>query len=187
MVTRIAALFPGIGYNKSMPLLYHAGKLALQQDFKVKALDFKGFPTRLKGNRDAMMQAFSVAVAQAEEQLRFIDFPVYDDVVFISKSVGTVAAAIYAAKYHVPARQLYFTPLEQTFSLVEAGNGLVFHGTADSWASTAAVTEGCETKQLTLKTIPDANHSLETGNVSADLAALSGIMEDVEQFLRQSA
>ncbi|MBQ9633341.1 MAG: alpha/beta hydrolase, partial [Lachnospiraceae bacterium] len=124
MIAKIAVLFPGIGYTKNHPLLYYSGKLAQQYDYKVKALEFSGFPHKLKGNREAMMTAFQTAVGQAEEQLRFIDFSAYSEVVFISKSIGTVAASIYAAKYKVPARQLYFTPLEQTFSLIEDGNGL---------------------------------------------------------------
>lgn len=187
MTNKIAVLFPGIGYDRNRPLLYHSGKLAEQLGYKVKALAFGGFPPKLKGNREALMESFRIAVNQSEEQLKFIDFAAYDDIVFISKSIGTVAAAIYAAKHNVPARQLYFTPLEHTFSLVADGNGLVFHGTADSWVDTEAVTAGCIDKHLTLKTVLGANHSLESGSVFSDLSDLTLIMEDVDLFLRKQA
>ena len=183
MTSKIAVIFPGIGYHKNKPLLYHSAKLAAQHGFKVKALEFSGFPQKLKGNREAMMKSFQLAIAQSEDQLKFIDFPAYDDVVFISKSIGTVAAAIYATKHEVPARQLYFTPLEQTFSLIQDGNGLVFHGTADSWVDTEAVTAGCLEKRLTLKTVLGSNHSLESDDVFANLQDLLVIMEDVNRFL----
>ncbi len=183
MISRIAVIFPGIGYNKNRPLLYHSGKLALQHGFKVKALEFGGFPTKIKGDREALMKAFSIAVAQSEDQLKYIDFEAYEDIVFISKSVGTVAAAVYAAKHNVPARQLYYTPLEHTFSLMEDHNGLVFHGTADTWVNTEAVEEGCKEKHLILKTILGANHSLESEDVFANLQDLFVILKDVNRFL----
>ena len=185
MTKKIAVLFPGIGYNKHRPLLYHSGKLAIQYGFKLKALEFSGFPQKLKGNREALMRSFQIAVAQSEDQLKFIDFSAYDDVVFISKSIGTVAAAIYAAKHNIPARQIYFTPLEHSFSLMADGNGLVFHGTADSWVNSDSVEEKCLEKHLTLKTVLAANHSLETDDVFSDLQDLSIIMEDVSLFLRK--
>ncbi|MBR1629275.1 MAG: alpha/beta hydrolase [Lachnospiraceae bacterium] len=185
MISRIAVLFPGIGYTKNHPLLYHSGKLAQQYGYKVKALEFSGFPHKLKGNREALMTSFQIAVGQAEDQLKFIDFPAYNEIVFISKSIGTVAAAIYSTKHQVPARQLYFTPLEQTFSLIEDHNGLIFHGTADSWVNTDVVLESCERKRLRLKTILGANHSLESEDVFSNLQDLQLIIEDVGRFLRK--
>ncbi len=184
MINRISVLFPGVGYNKHRSLLYYSGKMAEQYDYKIKSLEFTGFPFRLKTDRDALMKAFQIVVAQSEKQLKFIDFSAYDDIVFISKSIGTVAASIYAQKYNIPARQLYFTPLEHSFSLIEDGNGLVFHGTNDSWVDTPIVEEKCLEKHLTLKIIESGNHSLETGNVFADLKELSVIMEDVNLFLK---
>ena len=68
MISRIAVLFPGIGYTKNHPLLYHSGKLAQQYGYKVKALEFSGFPHKLKGNREALMTSFQIAVGQAEDQ-----------------------------------------------------------------------------------------------------------------------
>ena len=184
MISRIAVIFPGIGYNKNRPLLYHSGKLAMQHGFKVKALEFSGFPQKIKGDREALMKAFSIAVAQSEDQLKFIDFEAYDDIVFISKSIGTVAAAIYATKHNVKARQLYYTPLEHTLSLMEDHNGLVFHGTADTWVNTGAIEEGCANKHLILKTVLGANHSLESDDVFANLQDLFVILKDVDHFLK---
>ena len=185
MTSKIAVLFPGIGYNKYRPLLYHSGKLAEQFGYKLKTLEFSGFPHRLKGDREALMKSFQIAVSQSEDQLKFIDFSAYEDIVFISKSIGTVAAAVFAAKHNLHARQLYFTPLEHSFSVMEDGNGLVFHGTADSWVNTAAVEEKCIEKHLTLKTVLAANHSLETGDALSDLQDLTIIMEEVSLFLRK--
>ena len=179
----IAVLFPGIGYHKDKPLLYHSGKLAAAHDYKVKSLEFSGFPQKLRGNREALMQSFQIAVSQAEDQLKFIDFSAYDDIVFISKSIGTVAAAVYAGKHSIPARHIYFTPLEQTFGLMADSSGIVFHGTADTWADPETVIRGCEGRHLTYHTFKGLSHSLECEDVFENLRQLLKIMETVDQFL----
>ena len=183
MFAKIAVIFPGVGYNKYMPLLYFSNKLAAGKGFKVKSLDFKGFPQRLKGDREAMMYSFQLAISQAEEQLRFISFKDYEDVVFISKSIGSVAASIYATKHFVPARQLYFTPLEQAFSLMKDENGIVFCGSDDTWVNKDLVISECEKKHLELHTIENVGHSLENEDLPTSLRDFADIMTIVDRFL----
>ncbi len=186
MSYKIAVLFPGIGYTKNHPLLYYSGKLALSLDYKLKTLSFSGFPRVPKGDRDALLSCFQIAREQAEQQLRFIDFGAYDDIVFISKSIGTVAASVYAKKHSVPARHIYFTPLEQTFSLIEEPGALVYHGTNDPWVNTDTVRYSCEKRGLVLKTIENANHSLETDDVYTNINNLKTVIYEVEEYLQGS-
>ena len=128
---KLAVIFPGIGYHTDKPLLYYSKKIARQHDFEIVEVGFHGLDTAAPLDRKTMLYAFALASMEVQEQLEAVDFASYDEVVFVSKSIGTVAASVYAARNHVHARQVYFTPLEQTFSLVEEGNGLVFFGEED--------------------------------------------------------
>ena len=61
-----------------------------------------------------MEKAFFSAVEQAEEILKDVDFSAYDDILFISKSVGTAVSAAYARE----------TSSENEKHLLYAGGGL---------------------------------------------------------------
>lgn len=90
-----------------------------------------------------MLEAFNKALQYSKEQLDKIDFNVYDEVLFISKSVGTAVAAAYAKNNKINARQIYYTPVAESFEVI-GENGIVFHGTADPWVDTDIVRNECE-------------------------------------------
>lgn len=130
-----------------------------------------------------MLEAFNKAIVQAEEQLKGTDFASCEDVIFASKSIGTVAASIYASKHNVPARQVYFTPFKQTFSLAQEGNGLVFFGDRDKWIDTDTIRDLCSSKKLNYRIIEGADHALETGRVHVDVENINKIIQEAEDYL----
>lgn len=184
MDAKIAVLFPGIGYNTDKPLLYHSAKIAADHDYKIKRLEFSGFPRNVSNDRAALLKAYAIAGAQSREQLKFINFSDYDDIVFISKSIGTVGAAVVARQDMVPARHILFTPLDQLFSIIDPGDNLVFSGTNDRFVKPDFIRAECEKKGFTLRSIDGGKHSLETGEAMKDLENLVSIMKDVDDFLR---
>ena len=117
---KLAVLFPGIGYTCDKPLLYYAGKLAQGLGYELKRVEYGNFPAGIKGDQEKMKAAFESALTQTEEILKDVDFAQYEDILFISKSVGTVVAACYRQKYHIACRSISFTPLEETFMFIEA-------------------------------------------------------------------
>ena len=197
MKGKIAVIFPGIGYHSDKPLLYYSKKIARQHGYEIVEVRFNGLDKSVLPGADRlsmpsaddhdarkkMMEAFGTATKEAEEQLAGIDFSGYGDVIFVSKSIGTVAASVFAAREHVPARQVYFTPLEQTFSLVEKGNGLVFFGTEDPFIDTSRIEELCREKDLSYRIFEKGNHSLETGDLQTDLKNMVDVIEESENFL----
>ena len=52
------------------------------------------------------------------EQLKSIEPSACGDIVFVSKSLGTVCAGWLEKEWGVPARQLYLTPLPQTLDCI---------------------------------------------------------------------
>lgn len=181
--TKLAVIFPGIGYHTDKPLLYYSKKIARQNGFEIMEIKFTDLDKSALLNRKSVIELFAKASNQAQAQLEGIDFSAYEQIIFISKSIGTVAASVCAARLHIPAKQVYFTPLEQTFSLVEEGNGLVFFGTADQYADVSEIENLCREKRFSYRIFEGANHSLETGDLESDLRNMTGIIAETEDYL----
>ena len=185
---RLAVFFPGIGYTVDKPLLHYSRRLAEKHGFEIRLLPYGGFPKKVKGDRDRMLECGRLACRQAKEMLADLDYDSYDDIVFVSKSIGTAVAAKLAAKSSARERIrfLFYTPLEETFDF-PVGRALVFTGSADPWVGKERIPALCREAGLPCVVIPDANHSLETADPMADLRNMQTIMEKTEAFLLNGA
>ena len=179
---KIAVIFPGVGYHADKPLLYYSKKIASQNGYEIVEVPYGKFPKGVKGPREKMEKAFSSAVEQGEEILKDVDFSAYDDILVISKSVGTAVSSAYAGKHHLKTRNIYYTPVEASFQFMTQP-GIAFTGTKDSWVDYEAVKEGCEKGGFPLYITEGANHSLETGDVMTDLENLQKIMLAAEKYI----
>lgn len=180
--TRLAVLFPGIGYTCDKPLLYYGGRLAAFCGYELKTVPYGNFEPGIKGNPKKMEKAFASALQQAEEILREVDFA-DRELLFLSKSIGTAVAAAYAKRHGLRVKSVSFTPVEQTFLFAE-GEGIMFHGTADPWGKDSAqIRESCERIGQRMYLVEGANHSLETGNVETDIRNLQTVMARVKDFI----
>ena len=179
---KIAVLFPGIGYTCDRPLLYYAGKLAARNGYEIVPVPYGNFPSGVKGNHEKMQQAFYSALEQAEEILKDIDWTKYAEILFISKSVGTIVSSAYARKHQLQVKNILLTPVKDTFSFAD-GNAIAFHGTSDPWAETNDIAESCKKLNIPLYLTENANHSLETGSVMTDIRNLSRIMDIISKFI----
>ena len=102
---KLAVFFPGIGYHCDKPLLYYAKKLTQQCRYEeCISLSYSYDGGNIRGNQQKMQQAFEALYAQAEEKLADVDFGKYSEILFISKSVGTIIASAYAQKYKIACR-----------------------------------------------------------------------------------
>ncbi len=178
---KIACLFPGIGYTCDRPLLYYAGKLLAAPDREVIRLSYGGFPKISKGSPEDLRLCAETALAQTETQLIGTDWSRYEDILFVSKSIGTVVAAAFAAQHGISCRQVFLTPVEATFGF-GVREGIAFHGTADPWADTERIRKACEGAGIPLYLTEGANHSLETGDVLRDLETMKKTMEIVRAY-----
>lgn len=179
---KLAVIFPGIGYTADKPLLYYAGRLARHYGYQILAVSYGTLPENIKGDHAKMKQAFELAYEQTEQALQDIDWNSYGSILFISKSIGTVIASAYASRHNIKGKSILFTPLTDTFSFARPGS-IAFHGTADPWAETDSIRTLAEQKEVPLFLTPNANHSLETGDVQADLSIIKATMEHVNRFI----
>ena len=179
---KLAVIFPGIGYTADKPLLYYASRLARHYGYQILAVSYGTLPENVKGDHAKMKQAFELAYEQTEQALQDIDWNSYGSILFISKSIGTVIASAYASRHNIKGKSILFTPLTDTFSFARPGS-IAFHGTADPWAETDSIRTLAEQKEVPLFLTPNANHSLETGDVQADLSIIKATMEHVNRFI----
>lgn len=178
---KIACLFPGIGYTCDKPLLYYSWKLLSGLGWEIIPVRYGGFPSGVKGNAEKMQQCAHTALEQAEELLQEIDWSGYTEILFIGKSVGTVVCAAYAKRHGLRCRQVLFTPVEATFQFA-GRDAIVFHGTSDPWADTKAIEKYCRKLDIPLFETENANHSLETGDVDADIREMRKVMKTVRRY-----
>ena len=75
---KLAVFFPGIGYTVDKPLLHYSRKLVTDAGYEVKLLPYSGFPQKVKGDRDKMLESYRIALAQSEEMLSDIGFSDYN-------------------------------------------------------------------------------------------------------------
>ena len=185
---KLAVFFPGIGYTVDKPLLHFSRRIVFDCGYEIKLLPYEGFPAKVKGDRDKMVESFMIALKQSEEMLAEVDLSAYEDVVFVGKSVGTIVAAKIASESAVAdkIRMVLYTPLDDTFRfLKEDAKAIVFTGAADPWVGGAEskIPELCEKKKIPYYVIPEANHSLESTDTKQDLENLKDIMEKTKKFV----
>lgn len=181
---KIALIFPGLGYHPDKPLLYYGKKLAARFGYDVIEIRYGGFAWGVKDDPEKIREAFESALRQTEEILADKGIFSGDDILFISKSIGTAVAAAWQKRHGLSGRHLYFTPVAETFLFTEPESGIAFHGSADSWVETGIVKENCQRLSIPLYITENADHSMETGDVDADLLTLQRIMKECGKYIQ---
>lgn len=181
---KLAVFFPGIGYHCDKPLLYYSGKIAGQYQYEQVRVSYTGL-RRLcaEAFEEVLEEILEEALAQTERCLEGVEWNRYEDILFISKSIGTVVAAAYAGRHGIHCRNVYYTPLVQTFEH-DPPPGIVFHGTDDLWAETERIKEKCREHNLPLHIIDNGNHSLEIkDNTGENISILMDVMKCTEDYI----
>ena len=181
---KIAIYFPGIGYHCDKPLLYYSRNAACELGYEnYRNMTYTYKAKNIRGNQEKMKEAYEALFLQAESELADLIWSDYDDVLFISKSVGTIIAS-YAEKYSLKhIRHILYTPLAQTY-LFAPQHALSFIGTSDSWSDTAEIIQLSKTNHIPLIVYEGCNHSLECNDTSKDLENLKDIMQKTIDFCK---
>lgn len=150
---KIAVVFPGIGYHADKPLLYYAKKLAKQAGYTIQEIRYGSFEdkAKIRGNRGQMERAFDSAYEDVKAQLDTEKLR-GADVILIGKSIGTIAACAFAEEFQITARQILYTPLEDTFRFIQK-NGrehgcVAFFGSSDQWTDPEILRGACMERRI---------------------------------------
>ena len=179
---KLCLVFPGIGYGIDKPLLYYSRKI-VRNDYETICLSYSGDPKKAKSKKENLESFYKRAYKECSDKLKDVQFSNYDEILVISKSIGTAIGEKYVREHHLKARSVLFTPLNYTYE-GENSEAIAFHGTNDPWASNEEIETLSASHHVPLYEIKDANHSLETGNLSVDLTNIKTIVLKVEDFIK---
>ncbi len=186
MSKKIAVVFPGVGYTKDRPLLYYSGKMAAAYGYELKFIDFSGIEwskEKLK-DREFLLRTLDHCLSITEKELGELSNDPEDEIVFISKSIGTVVATAYSKRKSLNAKQICFSPLEMIGGFVDEEGAVLFCADADPYADFSSLKRVANEKKLELHRISGGNHSLETGDTQTDIDNLKTMMQRVSEILK---
>lgn len=182
MSKKIAVFFPGRRYSVDCPLLYFADFVCSMKGYDRAFLHYARhreeknnttIPEDIENVKDYVM-----ATIQAKELEN------YDDIVFVSKSVGTVMAGYAREKLRIKnVRNIYLTPLPQTLPYIENTGSIVIAGTEDRFLDKDILKKFCDDKEVKLYQFEGLGHSMETDNVRESLDIIGKVQDIIEGFV----
>lgn len=154
---KIVVLFPGVRYSCDTPLLYYAGAVFRQRGYEVIPLDYGA---DMLGSEPLEEKAQRVSVPVLE-RLRELQLEQCEDVVFVSKSIGTVLAGWCARELGCPVRQIFLTPLEQTLPFISPETDIAVGAGEDPYLPADRLSRWCGERHIPLTLYPGVGHRLE--------------------------
>jgi predicted alpha/beta-hydrolase family hydrolase len=177
---KLVVLFPGKNYPCEKPSLHFAGTSAIQSGFDLMVLEY-GYQAA-RTNLD--INDLSRVIEDSHESVQRI-ISKYNQVIFISKSIGTIVAGEVHGKLEIPIRHLFLTPIKDTVRYINKSNGLVVYGTKDEVFNNELVNQINIDNVRKVIEIPNANHSLETNNVEESIEILGKLIRIYLDFLNE--
>ena len=111
----LLVMFPGTGYTCREPLFQLCAARYAKKGYHVLAIDHSHIPFKeIETIEEAMPLVQQAVLDQSAE----VDFGLYGDLVFVSKSLGTIPAGWFARERGLSPRHLYLTPVPLALSYV---------------------------------------------------------------------
>lgn len=178
----LAVVFPGQNYSAERSLLDYAGKVAAEYGCDLLLLEYGYQSARAGFKREEM----DIVVEECKAALAAV--PEYDQLLFISKSMGTVIAGRLAAELGLQQKtsHLYLTPITDALPWIRQSRGSVIYGGSDPLFGGQYAAELSGLPNIRVYRIDDANHSLEVGSVNESLAVLLVIINFYHEFFRDA-
>ena len=95
------------------------------------------------------------------EQLQSKPLAKYEEIVFISKSFGTVVAGLLGEELGVKVRHIFLTPVKYTLPYLKPDQCRVIAGTKDKHLEANVLYEHCQKLQIPIIQIEGVGHSME--------------------------
>ena len=172
----LMVLFPGAGYTVDKPLLYYAGFKYYVKGYETIKINYGDCILNGKTQNKSFNEIIEDIKNFVLEQIKDVDFSFYDDIVFCSKSMGTVISGWLVETLNIKnIRNIYLTPVNDTLQYIKNGKNIsiVIAGTKDDYMNIEILKEHCEREKIKLELIDGADHGLvivgEDMNVNIDI------------------
>jgi len=154
----LLVLFPGKKYAVTAPLLYFAEHKFYQKGYDVIYVDY------------GVYSSFDDIKSNVLSQKNELDLLIYNDIVFLSKSIGTIVAGWLAETLNGNIRHICLTPLNDTLQYIKNGKNIsiIIAGTNDKYMDAIVLKEHCDREKIRLELIDGANHNMEIPGETAD-------------------
>lgn len=176
---KLCIVFPGRRYSCDRSLLYFSSLLLRNKDFEMLYLHYdKPKETEsLSSLEENHKEAYDYTI----NKLSQIDISLYSQIVFISKSLGTVVAGEIREQYKDKnITEIYFTPLRETLPFIKETD-LVITGDQDRFLPEAKDIFSHDKNAFVLLGL---SHSLENyKQPSESLKILSKILDIITNYL----
>lgn len=157
--TRLVVFFPGTGYGTDKPLFYYAGKVAQQLGCDVLKLSYGDIDWRRAVECDPV--TLGMAVERCIHSMEKAAAEGYSELVFVSKSFGTVVAGEVEKELHRKVSHIFLTPLVQALPYMRKKGQIAVAGAMDQIVSREELEELNRKSGIKIFLFDDANHSLE--------------------------
>lgn len=172
---KLIVFFPGAGYGMDCPLLYYADFLFETNGYERIHMNYQNILARVEISLEERLQ---ILRKYTWSQVQSINFNEYEEIVFLSKSVGAVEAGIIAEKLDAAVKQIFLTPTEEAAIYLKSDSYVVI-GTNDK--AYQSYKTYCEEKSVRALYIEGADHSLEiVGKPYESIKALEKVMRFIE-------
>lgn len=190
-MSKIAVFFPGIGYSCEKPLLYYTASMARDYGYEIIKLDYGQDIHSSHGRTPQELdQLIKLARKRILPRLLALNLNQYDEVLFVSKSIGTILALEMeiGIKPPKPFQHFLFTPLEAAFPYISKANCVFFSGTSDPYVPADVVrSAGRKYASKNAGIFEKCNHSLEIpGDTLGNLTRMNQILECFQWVLKQN-
>lgn len=178
----LVVFFPGQNYSCELPVLHYAVQSAASQGLDTLILEYGYQSARValeREQRSILEEEVSQTVRRWSEG--------YDELIFVSKSLGTLLAGYTAEQLGSRnIRHLYVTPLDSTLMYMQHSAGMVVYGNKDSLfgEESRAKLAFCPLK---VHIVPDAGHGLEVTDPRRSAELMSALIDVYIRFFSSLA
>lgn len=173
---KLSIFFPGAEYGMDCPLLYYADFIYETNGFDRIYLNYQSV---LSNTELTLEEKLNEVRRYILEEVENVDFVSYDEIIFLSKSIGSVEAGILANRLDLEVTHIFITPIEEAISYCKADSYVVI-GTKDK--AYEIYKEHCDKNKIEALYIKDANHSLEVkGQPYESIDVLKRVMRFIER------
>lgn len=171
---KLVVIFPGAGYGFTHPLLYYADLLYQAKGYERKYMSYQNI---CRDTKLTFEEKKTKVREYVFEQAKWINFKEYQEVIFLSKSIGTEEAGVLAEKMEIKVTQIFLTPIERTIPYIQDGSKVVI-GTADEVYP--LYKRYCDEHNINALYIEEGDHSLEVqGKPYKNIDILKQVMQFV--------